>query len=374
VLPAASAGDAQRRERLQREAGTISKLTHPNICTLFDIGEQEGTTFLVMELLEGETLAVRLEKGALPLDAALKIATQIADALDVAHRHGIVHRDLKPGNLMLTKTGAKLFDFGLAKASAPAMAGAGPSMLPPSPKLTAQGTILGTFQYMAPEQVEGEEADARTDIFAFGVLLYEMLTGSKAFHGKSQASLFGAILKDEPPPISTVQPLTPHALDRVVKKCLAKDPDRRWQRASDVHDELQWIAEAVQRPATSGAALFTNRANHLAWVVGAMGIMAAIAVGASAFVLRRPTVDSGAYRTSILAPDNASFGSSVPGAGAPQGLFALSPDGRRLVFVAKSDDGHMTCLQTGSGFWSIPRSQDRRRRHPSHSSRTGQRC
>jgi serine/threonine protein kinase len=193
-----------------------------------------------MQYLEGETLESRLKKGALPLDQALQYAIQMADALDKAHRAGIVHRDLKPGNVMLTRAGAKLLDFGLAKAAEPAIAGAGFSMVPTTPPhLTAQGTIIGTFQYMAPEQLEGQDADARTDIFAFGVVLYEMLTGRKAFAGKTHASLIGAILKDEPTPISHVQPIAPPALDRVVKKCLAKEPDRRWQSASDLHERLR---------------------------------------------------------------------------------------------------------------------------------------
>src|SRR5262249_46400284 len=207
ILPEALAGDTQFRERFDREARAISQLDHPHICTLHDVGEQNGTSFLVMQYLEGETLEARLKKGALPLDQALQVAIQIADALDKAHRAGITHRDLKPGNVMLTKGGAKLLDFGLAKIGTSAGAAAGLSMLPTTPPgLTAQGTILGTFQYMAPEQLEGHEADARTDIFAFGDILYEMVTGKKAFEGKSQVSLIGAILEREPAPLSSVQP------------------------------------------------------------------------------------------------------------------------------------------------------------------------
>ena len=254
ILPETLAGDPQFRARFDREARTISQLDHPHICALYDVGEQNPSTgsgravaYLVMQYLEGETLETRLTKGPVPLTEALTTAIQIASALDTAHRAGITHRDLKPGNVMLTKSGATLLDFGLAKASAPAiavMAGAGGSMLPTTPpNLTAQGAILGTFQYMAPEQLEGKEADARTDIFAFGAVLYEMVTGKKAFEGKSQASLIGAIMHAEPAPISTLQPLTPRALDRVVKKCLAKEPDERWQSAKDLHDELKWIAE-----------------------------------------------------------------------------------------------------------------------------------
>src|ERR1700730_6458350 len=190
VLHESLAIDSQFRERFDREARTISQLEHPHICPLYDVGEQEGTAYLVMQYLEGETLADRLTKGVLPLDQALRIAIEIADALAAAHRAGIIHRDLKPGNVFLTRSGAKLLDFGLAKAHAPVIAGTGGSMLPTMPPhLTAQGTILGTFQYMAPEQLEGQDADARTDIFAFGALLYEMVTGHKAFEGKTHASL-----------------------------------------------------------------------------------------------------------------------------------------------------------------------------------------
>src|ERR1700730_16519203 len=243
VLREALSVDPQFRERFDREARSISQLDHPHICALHDVGEQDGTSYLVMQYLEGETLEARLKNGALPLDQALQTAIQIADALDNAHRAGIVHRDLKPGNIMLTKSGAKLLDFGLAKTGAPGAA-AGLSMLPTTPPgLTAQGTILGTLQYMAPEQLEGHEADARTDIFAFGAVVYEMLTGRKAFEGKSQASLIGAILKDQPPALSTGQPLAPPALDRIVQTCLAKHPEDRWQTARDLMPELNWAAD-----------------------------------------------------------------------------------------------------------------------------------
>jgi serine/threonine protein kinase len=225
ILPAALAGDAGLRDRFEREARAISSLSHPHICALFDVGRHEGTDYLVLELRDGETLAQRLKRGPIPPAQALIIAIQICDALDKAHRSGIVHRDLKPANVMLTKAGAKLLDFGLAKSAAPVVAAGGLSMLPTTPaNLTAQGTILGTFQYMAPEQIEGFEADARTDIFAFGALVFEMLTGRPAFAGKTRASLLGAILKDEPPPVSIVQPIAPRSLDRVVATCLAKDP------------------------------------------------------------------------------------------------------------------------------------------------------
>jgi serine/threonine protein kinase len=263
VLPPSLAADPQFRERFDREARAISALEHPNICPLYDVGDApadprsssaEPIRFLVIQYLEGETLESRLAKGPLPVPEALTIAIQIADALSTAHRAGIVHRDLKPGNIMLTKGGAKLLDFGLAKMSTPAIAVTG-TMLPTTPAaVTAQGTILGTFQYMAPEQIEGLEADTRTDIFAFGAVLYEMLTGQHAFEGKTRASLIGAILKDEPPPVSRVQTLAPTSLDRVVATCLAKEPDDRWQTARDLLRELKWVS--------SGATVATSAPHH----------------------------------------------------------------------------------------------------------------
>src|SRR5688572_26088557 len=279
MLPEALAADPQFRERFDREARAISQLDHPHICALYDVGDHAGTAYLVMQHLDGETLTDRLAKGALPIEQALKTAIEIASALDAAHRAGIVHRDLKPGNIMLTKAGAKLLDFGLAKSGTPVVTEAGVSMLPTTPpNLTVQGTILGTFQYMAPEQLEGQEADARTDIFAFGAVLYEMLTRKKAFEGKSQASLIGAILKDDPPNIAATRPLTPPLLDHIVKRCLAKDPDERWQAASDVMRELQWVQ---QNPAQGGAAatgVARDRTRERAWWAAA--IVLAI-VGAS---------------------------------------------------------------------------------------------
>jgi serine/threonine protein kinase len=257
VLPAHMSSSPELRQRLDREARTISQLSHPHICTLHDVGHQDGTDYLVMELLEGETLADRLGRGPMPLEQALRIGIEIAGALDAAHRQGIVHRDLKPGNIMLTKSGVKLLDFGLAKlAAAPhpaSQATSLPTALQESQPLTSRGTILGTFQYMAPEQLEGKEADARSDIFAFGCVLYEMLTGHKAFTGKSQASLIGSIMTSEPAPISSIQPMTPPAVDRLVKGCLAKEPEHRWSTAHDVMLQLQWIAEGGSAAGTAGA-------------------------------------------------------------------------------------------------------------------------
>jgi eukaryotic-like serine/threonine-protein kinase len=247
VLPAHLAASPERRQRFEREAKAISALTHPHICVLHDVGQHDGIDFLVMECLEGETLADRLKKGALPLDQVLRYGIEIAGALDMAHRHGIVHRDLKPGNVMLTKSGAKLLDFGLAKLrapEAPVPSASELSALATGEKpLTAEGSIVGTFQYMAPEQLEGKEPDARADLFSLGAVLYEMATGLRAFKGKTQASLIGAILASEPLPISSLQPLTPLALDRMVAACLAKDPDERWQSAHDLLKELKWIQE-----------------------------------------------------------------------------------------------------------------------------------
>src|SRR5437899_5318035 len=255
VLPAHLADEPERRERFEREARTIASLNHPHICTLYDIGRQNGTDFLVMEYLEGETLAQRLLKGPLPLDQVLQYAIEIADALDKAHRKGVTHRDLKPRNIMLTKSGAKLLDFGLAKLREGAAPATPVSELPTADDaITAQGAILGTLQYMAPEQLEAKEVDARTDIFAFGALIYEMATGKRAFEGKNQASVIGAILKDDPPPISTLQPMTPPALDRAVKKCLSKESEKRWQGASDLCDELKWIAESGSQVALAPTA------------------------------------------------------------------------------------------------------------------------
>src|ERR1700674_2473527 len=256
VLPTHLANRSELRERFDREAKTIASLNHPHICTLYDTGHQDGTDYLVMEYLEGETLAQRLVKGPLPLEQVLQYAIEIADALDKAHRKGVTHRDLKPGNIMLIKTGTKLLDFGLAKLKQEvAPANVALSDLPTAnDPLTAQGTIVGTLQYMAPEQLEGKEVDVRTDIFAFGAVVYEMATGKRAFEGGSQASLIAAILEREPVPMSSLQPMTPLTLDRVVKKCLAKEPDDRWQTPKDLCDELKWIAEGGSQAGEAGRA------------------------------------------------------------------------------------------------------------------------
>jgi eukaryotic-like serine/threonine-protein kinase len=333
VLPEHLAGNPELRQRFEREARAISQLTHPNICALYDVGNADGVEYLVMELLEGQTLADRVEKGPLPTAQVLKFGIEIADALDKAHRAGIIHRDLKPGNVMVTRSGVKLLDFGLAKLRAAnverdiSQLSSLPTELSPSQPLTEQGTVMGTFQYMAPEQLEGKEADSRTDIFSFGCVLYEMATGKKAFTGKSRASMIAAILEHEPAPISSIEPMTPPALDRVVKTCLAKDPDDRWQSAHDVKSELAWIAEAGSQ-AGAPATVVSRRKNRerIAWLVAAAGFL--IATFALVAVLRRPEIRSRAVRLSFDKPAGASllgFDSLTP-----------SPDGSRVALVTYS--------------------------------------
>ncbi|MGR9052821.1 MAG: serine/threonine protein kinase, partial [Gammaproteobacteria bacterium] len=244
VLPSHLTATEEIKQRFQREAKTISSLNHPNICILHDIGEQDGTAYLVMEYLEGQTLSERIAHGPLSNDELTKYSLQIVDALDKAHKQGLIHRDLKPANVMLTKDGAKLLDFGLAKLQIPTGGFEDVSGLTKtSAPLTQQGTILGTIQYMSPEQLEGQEADARSDIFSFGGLLFEMVTGQKAFHGKSQASLIASILKEKPRSVSEIQPLTPPMFDRIIQRCLAKDPEDRWQTAGDLKHAIEWISD-----------------------------------------------------------------------------------------------------------------------------------
>ena len=330
VLPDTLAADPQFRDRFQREARTISQLDHPHICALYDVGEQNGTSFLVMQYLEGETLAQRLHKGALPIGEALTLGIQIAGALDTAHRAGIVHRDLKPGNVMVTKTGAKLLDFGLAKlrtAAAP-LSMSGLTQVATTAPATAKETILGTVHYMAPEQLEGKDADARSDIWALGAVLYEMVTGQRPFDGHSPATIVGAILKDDPPPVSTRQPLVPEALDHVIETALAKDPEDRWQSAADVARELHWVSRA------STGALTARPARSWRKYVPAVGWLVA-AVFALALLLR-PAVRVDApvrqpIRFEIPPPQNATSASLAEVAAVWP---VISPDGTRIVFVA----------------------------------------
>jgi serine/threonine protein kinase/WD40 repeat protein len=329
VLPQHLSSSAEVRQRFEREAKTISQLSHPHICALYDVGREGETEYLVMELLEGETLSERLVNGALPLEQTLRYGVEIADALDKAHRQGIVHRDLKPGNVMLSKSGVKLLDFGLAKAMAPVVPQSSLTALPTmagAQNLTEAGTILGTFQYMAPEQLEGKEADARTDIFALGAVLYEMATGRKAFTGASQASLIGAILHTEPPPISSVQPMSPPVLDRVVRKCLAKDPEDRWQNAADLGSELKWIGEGYQVGVPAPVVARRKNRERLSWGLTAIALLVAVAA-----IVRSQ------HRTEVPAPPVHSF-IALPEKSALRGL-AISPDGRRLVVVARDSSG-----------------------------------
>jgi eukaryotic-like serine/threonine-protein kinase len=288
VLPHHLSSDPDLKQRFEREARSISSLNHPRICILHDVGHQEGVDFLVMEYLEGETLADRLRNGTVPLKEALRIGIEVCEALEAAQRVGIVHRDLKPGNIMLTKSGAKLMDFGLAKAAAttPGSRSAGAPLLsaaktmseatPLSP-LTTAGTVIGTIQYMSPEQIEGKEADARSDLFALGAVLYEMVTGKWPFQGKSQISVASAILEKDPEPMRTIKPLTPAAFEHVVETLLAKDPEGRFQSAHDVRLELEWIGKNLPQLIAPAAEIVTKSSlPWLPWSVAAIALVAAI--------------------------------------------------------------------------------------------------
>jgi len=283
VMPSHLSENEELRARFDREARTISNLTHPNICALYDVGHEAGVDYLVMEYLEGETLAQRIAAGPMPAEEIFKVGIEICGALDAAHRSGVVHRDLKPGNVMLTKSGAKLLDFGLAK-----MADAGGDVVNSTltqletrqqsqEPLTGQGTILGTFQYMAPEQLEGKDVDARADVFALGAMLYEMAAGKKAFEGGSHASLIAAILERTPPAISTIQPMAPPALDHVVRACLAKDRDERIQTAHDVGLQLKWIQEGGSQMGVPAAVVSSRR--RRGWIAWAPNEMFVSVVG-----------------------------------------------------------------------------------------------
>jgi Tol biopolymer transport system component len=332
VLPKEMSADAVSKQRFEREAKTISSLNHPNICTLHDIGSQDGVDYLVMECVEGETLAKRLDKGALPLEPVLKYGMQVADALDKAHRAGIVHRDLKPGNIMLTPTGAKLLDFGLAKPAAPpaSVATLTAAVTQTSP-MTEQGAIVGTFQYMSPEQVEAKELDGRSDIFSLGAVLYEMVTGHRAFPGKSRLSVASAVLEKDPEPISTLQPLTPPALDRAIRRCLAKNPEDRWQTARDLLLELKWIAEVGSQAGVPVPQVSHRKMRErLAWAAATLSALIAIAF-AIGFVLRTPKLPQPMRLSAEIGAD----ASPVTGFGAAA---ILSPDSTYLAFVAVSSD------------------------------------
>jgi len=359
VLPSQLAADPQLRERFDREARAISSLQHPHVCALFDVGEAvvspqssagspETIQFLVLEYLEGETLAGRLARaGAVPIAEALTIAIDVCDALDKAHRSGIVHRDLKPANVMLTKSGAKLLDFGLAKSAMPVVTTSSLSMAATTPPhVTAQGTILGTFQYMAPEQIEGLEADARTDVFAFGALLFEMLTGRPAFEGRTRASLIGAILKDEPPRVSQLQPLAPAALDRITSTCLAKDPDDRYQSARDLLRDLKWAVSTDVATAATVPAVARRFSGAAIAVVAAL-LLAVAGLGAIVFRhVREPAASTDALQFTIAPPPDTTFATPPGGGTGVATQIAISPDGHALVFVASGPNGYQLWLRS----------------------------
>jgi serine/threonine protein kinase/Tol biopolymer transport system component len=344
ILAAHLSSSPELKQRLEREARAISSLNHPHICQLYDIGSQAGTDYLVMELLEGETVTERLRRGSLPLNEVLKIGTEVADALEVAHRAGIVHRDLKPANIMLTKSGAKLMDFGLAKpfGMTASVSGAAPSFtavatmtgLSPASPLTTAGSIVGTIQYMSPEQIEGRAADVRSDIFALGAVLYEMATGKRAFEGKSQISVASSILEKDPEPISAAKPMTPSAFEHVVKTCLQKNPEERFQTAHDVRLELKWIAEERSSPSqTSLQPTPRHPRERLAW---AAAVLIAIVAAAGAWIfMARPSQPARIVRTVIPPPEGASFRLTGDVAGPP----VLSPDGAYVAFAAAAADG-----------------------------------
>jgi tRNA A-37 threonylcarbamoyl transferase component Bud32 len=330
ILPEHLASDPGRRARFEREARIVSGLSHPNICALFDLGEQNGIHYVVLEYLEGETLADRLAKGPMPVSEVLKVGADIASALDAARRYGIVHRDLKPANVMLTKTGTKLLDFGVAKPSPALASAAAADTQTLSKSLTEEGVIVGTFRYMAPEQLEGKDTDGRTDIFALGALLYEMVTGRNAFGGTSRASIIAAIMSSDPAPISTLQPLSPPALDRLVQNCLAKDPDQRWQTAHDVCLQLQWIRDAGSQagvPRVKGQGRITREL--IAWASALFLLL----VLATTFVMRYFQASSPLQRK-IMFTVEPPLGNVIL-----DGATALSPDGATVAYAVTDAKG-----------------------------------
>jgi len=312
------------RKRFEHEARAISALNHPTICTLHDVGHQDGIDYLVMEYLDGETLAQKLKKGPLPLDQVLQYAIEIAGALDQAHRHGVIHRDLKPANIMLTKAGAKVLDFGVAKLRVMEDAA---DLTRPTMTLTEEGVIVGTLQYMAPEQLAGKETDARTDIFAFGAVLYEMVSGRRAFDGTSRANLIAAIMEHDPTPLSIAQPMSPIELDRLVKTCLAKDPEDRWQSARDLKRELQWIDQERISPRVQPQVSAQRKRTPWTLVTALLGT----ALVVSPLYFRQAPVDFPAVEFNVPLPDDA--------ASFPMDSVAVSPNGRYLALKAVGRDG-----------------------------------
>ncbi len=336
ILPARFGEKPELRERFERETRVVSNLNHPNICALYDVGEQDGVAYFVMEYLDGQSLADRVSNGPLPLEQALRVAIDIANALAVAHRHGIVHRDLKPGNVMLTKTGAKLLDFGLARASSEtaAVRPDDPTVAAQTP-LTAEGTIVGTLQYMSPEQLEGRALDARSDIFAFGAVVYEMVTGRRAFSGTSQATLITSIMSGTPRPVRELQPVTPLALERIISRCLEKDPDNRWQCASDLVAELRTISAAANAPRE------TTRRSILPWALAALLLITTAVL--AALLMRQPAPRQELIRFDLTA---ASRDVSFVGFEPLNVDLAVSPDGTRVVYVALQGSRRALWLRT----------------------------
>jgi tRNA A-37 threonylcarbamoyl transferase component Bud32 len=329
VLASRLAGDGDPRARFEREAKAISALNHPHICTLHDVGRQGDSEYLVMEYLEGESLAHRLTKGRLPLSQVYRLGAQIADALDKAHKQGIIHRDLKPGNVMLTRSGVKLLDFGLAKLRASSNDDLGTTLLDALPTqhdsaepLTGRGLVIGTLPYMAPEQLEGKEADTRTDLWALGCVLYEMAAGTRAFVAGNQAALISVILSAEPQPIAQHQPLAPPDLERLIRACLAKDPDDRWQSAHDVMAELLWVGQRDSGTA-SGAAPVPARHRRRDWMAAAAAVLLAFILGLALALRPRPGGQE-TTRFAVAPPPDGEMGLGL----------AVSPDGRQLAYIA----------------------------------------
>lgn len=334
ILPAGEYATDESRQRFQREAQVLSSLSHPHICTIYDIGEERGTPFIAMEYLEGETLAARLKRGPLSTAQVVQYGIQIADALDKAHRACIIHRDLKPGNIMLSKSGLKLLDFGLARIAHPqpqplitALSG-----LPTEDKpLTAAGIIMGTLQYMPPEQLEGRKTDARTDIFALGTVLYEMTTGQPAFRGQSQASLIAAILSSEPPSMLQLAPLSPAVLDRIVRTCLAKDPEERWQTAHDVRLQLEWVRDAASQGSSAPPERPRASRKLAAWSAATLALLVIAAL--SMVYLRRPPVPPRPQEVRFIidSEPERTLTYVTP--------VSISPDGKQLVYGALDASG-----------------------------------
>jgi serine/threonine protein kinase/Tol biopolymer transport system component len=336
ILPEHLAADPERRERFGREAKIVSTFSHPHICALYDVGVENGVPYLVMEYVDGETLESRIQRGPLPWSEALDHLRQIADAIDKAHRRGIVHRDLKPANVMLTRAGVKLLDFGLAAWTSPDGRAAVTGLaLDGAARLTGEGRIMGTVHYLSPEQLQGRPPDCRSDIFAFGVIAYEMLTGRRTFDGDSQAALISAILKDEPPPITEFVPDVPDALTRTLARCLSKNPEDRWQTANDLTFQLQSMIVVANRPvptAAASASRWRERAGWTAALVACLAVAAFIWARVPSTGVGRPD-NRPSVRFSLVPPAGESFAS---GFDTP---FALSPDGRLLAYVSTTVTG-----------------------------------